>query len=265
MKNIICAFGMLGGLASAQVEVKVAGLKVVGPAYKGEGDEKNNSGLRAFNWSSGTKVALLLKSAEKSIVLLDKDGSKVSTFGDDKGTDFTKIKSRYSSRSVSFGFPQESKDGKALMVEVSSDGVPAAGAGYLMLKGELVVSVASASKLTKTKKLPVKKGTEVTVGEKAFKMSEAGKPKWGDAPLAITLEGKVSPKQFKEIKFFDVKGKEIEADESSSGSSGMFGKMTYTVTYNLKKKVEKVIVGFDEWTDLEVIKVPLDHKIGAGL
>ena len=116
MKRIFLILGLVGGLASAQIKVSVAGLQVVGEGYASEGAKVNQGGgLRAFNWRSGTKVALLLKSGPNSIVSLDRAGSKVTVFGDDPGTDFTKVKSRFSQKAVNFDFPQTSEDGKALM------------------------------------------------------------------------------------------------------------------------------------------------------
>ena len=46
---------------------------------------------------------------------------------------------------------------------------------------------------------------------------------------------------------------------------GFFGKRTYTVTFNLKRKVDQIVLGLDRWTDLEKVQVPFDVKIGAGL
>ncbi len=76
MKKAMMVFGLVVGMASAQVDVSVAGLQVVDKGYKPEGDGENKGKeLRAFNWNSGSRVALLLESKGKSIVGLDERGS----------------------------------------------------------------------------------------------------------------------------------------------------------------------------------------------
>jgi hypothetical protein len=37
------------------------------------------------------------------------------------------------------------------------------------------------------------------------------------------------------------------------------------VSFSLKKKVDKIVLAVDAWSDLEVVKIPFDFKIGAGL
>lgn len=266
MKYTLLILGMALGVVSAQLEVSVAGLQVVGEGYAPKGDDKKmGQELRAFNWNAGTKIALLVKSKGKTIIGMDEDGSKVTVFSDDKGTDFTKVKRRFSRKSVGFGFPRLSEDGMALMAEVESSGIPQKGAQSVLLKGELLVSVASKSKLSKSKVTELKKGVKLTVGKQSFEVTEAGKPDWGDDPWSVELKSNVSYKDFKAFKFYDAKGEEIKADRKGSGSMGMFGKRTYTVTFNLARKVDKIVLGLDGWTDLEVVKVPFDFTVEAGL
>ncbi|MFT6862941.1 MAG: hypothetical protein ACJAVK_001502 [Akkermansiaceae bacterium] len=259
-------FGMALGVASGQLDVSVAGLQVVGEGYTPEvADKEMFQELRAFNWKAGTKVALLVKSKGKTIIGMDEEGSTVTVFSDDKGTDFTKVKRRFSNKSVGFGFPRLSEDGKALMAEVETAGIPQKGSQSIILKGELLVSVASESSLSKSVVTEVKKGAKLTVGKQSFEVAKAGKPDWGDDPWSIELKSNVSHKDFKAFKFYDAKGEEIKADQNGSGSMGMFGKRSYTVTFNLAKKVEKIILGLDGWTDLEVVKVPFEVTVNAGL
>lgn len=266
MKHLMMLFGFAVSVASAQVDLSVIGLQVVGDGYSpAGGDRKMNQELRAFNWSKGTKVALLLKSQGKAIVALDEDGSKISVFGDDQGTDFTKMKGKFGREGVGFGFPRVSEDGKALLAEVATSGIPKKGSKVVVLKGELLVSVASKSALKKSEVVELKKGAELTVGKYTFKVEKVGKPDWGDAALAISLKSPVDHKEFKGIVFYDAEGKEIESEQAGSGSMGMFGKRTYTVSFNFMKKIDKIIMGVEQWTDLEVIKVPIDLKVGAGL
>ncbi len=267
MRALFCILGLAVGVASAQVEVSVAGIRVVAKGYRSEQEDQKFKGdeVRAFNSFAGTSVGLLITSKEKVIVGMDEDRSKITVFGDSQGTDFTEAKGRLGRGGVEFGFSHQSNDKMALMTEVESAGLPAKGAKEIILKGELMVSVASKSALMKSKLVDAKKGDKVVVGGHSFEIDELGKPDWGKDPLAITLKSSVNHKDFRAFKFFDAEGKEIESKRAGSTSMGIFGKRTYTVTFNLKRKVDQIVLGLDRWTDLEKVQVPFDVKIGAGL
>ena len=267
MKALFCILGLAAGVAAAQVEVSVAGIRVVGKGYRAEQEDQKFKGdkLRAFNHFAGTSVGLLITSKEKVIVGLDEDGSKITIFGDSQGTDFTKANGLFGREGAKFGFSDQSDDKMALMTEVESGGLPAKGTKEIILKGELMVSVASKSVLTKSELVDAKKGAKVVVGIHSFEIDELGKPDWGKDPLSITLKSSVNHKDFKAFKFFDAEGKEIESKRAGSSSMGIFGKRTYGVTFNLKRKVDQIVLGLDGWTDLEKVQVPFDVKIGTGL
>ena len=176
-----------------------------------------------------------------------------------------KMKSRFSDAPYKFGWSEVSEDGVALGTTIESEGLPGKGAKNLTIKGELVVVTGSKFEETKSGKLKVEKGSSFEAGDFRFKLSEVGKPKWGEDPLAITLETSRDPADIQGIVFYGADGEVIESSSSGSGSMGMFGKMTYTVSYGLKKKPAEIVVGVSLWTDLEVVKVPLNLKVGAGL
>lgn len=159
----------------------------------------------------------------------------------------------------------EAKDGKAIITHVESSGVPKKGTKNLTLKGGLVVSLASKSKEVRSELTVLKKGEKLVVGEDAFEINSLGKPDWGDDPIQVELKSSVSYKDFKGFHFYDSEGNKVESNRSGSGSMGIFGKRTYTVSFNLKKKVDKIVLAVDEWSDLEVVKIPFDFTIGAGL
>jgi len=267
MRALFCILGLASGVAAAQVEVSVAGIRVVTKGHRAaQGDQKvKGDKLRAFNTFAGTSVALLITSKEKVIVGIDEDGSTIAVFGDSEGTDFREAKSLFGRGGVKFGFSDLSDDKMALMTEVESAGMPARGTKEILLKGELMAAVASKSALTKSKLVEARKGVKILVGPHSFEVDELGKPDWGKDPLSITLTSSVNHEDFKAFQFFDAEGKEIETKRAGSSSMGIFGKRTYGVTFNLKRKVEQFALGLDRWTDLEKIQVPFDFKIGTGL
>ena len=267
MRALFCILGLAVGIAAAEVEVSAAGIRVVAKDYRAEQEDQKFKGgqLRAFNNFAGTSVGLLITSKEKVIVGIDEDGSKITIFGDSQGTDFTKAKGFFGRKGVKFGFSEQSDDKMALMTEVESAGIPAKGTKEIILKGELMVAMASKSELSQSKLGDAKKGAKVIVGSHSFEIDELGKPDWGKDPLSITLKSSVNPKDFKAFKFFDAEGKEIESNRAGSSTMGIFGKRTYGVTFNLKRKVDQIVLGLDRWTDLEKVQVPFDIKIGTGL
>ena len=257
-------FGLVAGVASGEVKVELAGLQVTAKGYVPKGENEFNS-LRAFNRQLGTKVGLLVTSSDKAIVKLDEEKSKVTVFSDDQETDLIKVKGRFGRKSGVFRMTSEAKDGKAIITHVESSGVPKKGAKNLTLKGGLVVSLASKSKEVRSELTVLKKGEKLVLGEDAFEINSLGKPDWGDDPIQVELKSSVSYKDFKGFHFYDSEGNKVESKRSGSGSMGIFGKRTYTVSFNLKKKVDKIVLAVDEWSDLEIVKIPFDFTIGAGL
>lgn len=264
MKKVFLAMGLLVGMAGAEVNLEVNGVRVVGDGYKAKADA-GNAELRPFNWTKGTSLSLLLTTKDLSIVGLNEKESKLTVLADDQGTDFMKVKSRFSRNPYKFGWISVSQDGKALGTTVETEGTPAKGARQLVVKGELVVTTGSTFEKEQSGTVPVKEGTKVEVGGYKFKISEVNKPKFGDAKLSITLETNQDMDRLKGISFFDESGKELEADPSGSSSMGFGAKMTYTRTYQLKKKVDEIEVGVLKWTDLKDVKVPVDLSVGVGL
>ena len=189
----------------------------------------------------------------------------MTVFSDDQETDLIKVKGRFGRKSGVFRMTSEAKDGKAIITHVESSGVPKKGTKNLTLKGGLVMSLASKSKEVRSELTVLKKGEKLVVGEDAFEINSLGKPDWGDDPIQVELKSSVSYKDFKGFHFYDSEGNKVESNRSGSGSMGIFGKRTYTVNFNLKKKVDKIVLAVDEWSDLEVVKIPFDFTIGAGL
>ncbi|MGB0143747.1 MAG: hypothetical protein ACPGJR_01445 [Akkermansiaceae bacterium] len=264
MKLVFLAGSFLAFTSSlfAGVKVSAVGLRVVGKEYKEEGAQES---LRAFNWTPGTSLALFFQSDSKAIVNFEKEKSTITSFGDDKGTDFLKVKKRFSNKSYSFGMKQESESRKALLTTLESDAIPQSGAKTIKVNGEVVLSVASKSELKKSGKADIKVGEKFEVTGHTFMIEKAGKPKWGEDKLEVTLKSSVDLKSYRKVVFFDAEGKEVESKRGMWSSMGMFGKKTYKTSFTFKEEPKQLVLGLDEWTDLEVVKVPLDLTVGAGL
>ena len=239
------------------VKIEVRGVRVVGEGY-GEG----MGGVRAFNWSKGTSVGVLVVFPEGGLIAFNRDASSLDKMADDKGTDL-KLRDRFGESG--FGMmPGISEDGKACMVEISGKGVPAKGAQEIAASGTLVFVCGSKKETFKQENVLLKVGTKVQAGKIPFEISKVGAPDWGEEPLQITLKTSKDCSAISEIKFLDAAGKEIRSSEAGTVS------MTYMVTqveksFNLAEKVETVTVAITYWMDMAEKKVPFDVKAGLGL
>jgi hypothetical protein len=136
--------------------VEVRGLRLVGKAY---GDEWR--GLRAFNWTPGTSVAVLVQRPGGGIIDMDEDKSEITALTDDKGTNLLEG-ARFGN--TGFSFTNVAEDSKALMTELKGPKVPAAGATKINAKGSLVLLAATEQKTAKTDVGPVEKGRKLKAG-----------------------------------------------------------------------------------------------------
>jgi len=252
MKNYFLAIAVLflGGFATAEPKVDVAGVQVVWKSYE---DSFQFGGV--LNTNSPVKVALVISAEGLGVLGLSDEESEVKTFKDGSGND---LEGELGS------FPKRSEDGKLLMVEVEGKKYPAAGSSELSLTGVVTVLMGQETKSHKTGVMKWSKGALIGLPEElSLKIREAKKPEWGEDPWSVDLELPSPPEVVKAIRFLDAEGAEIESSKSGSASFGGFGKRTYTATYSLKKAVEEVVIEVEVYTDLEKVKVPLDLKIGG--
>jgi hypothetical protein len=236
----------------AKVTVRPAGVTLIWE----QGDKDAFDHQAVLNSQKPVALALYVEAENKKIVSFDADKSKLTSITDDQGT---KIKG-----SVAH-FPRIAKDGSAAFIEVRGEDPVSPQAETLFVKGVLKLAVASKTEAKRSKVVEAKKGSKVELAENlVFEISEAGKPGWGDDPFALTLKIKRDIPEVAKVRFFDGEGKQIEASRSGSSRGGFFNKVTVTRDYNLKRKVDKISVEVDLWTDLEEIMVPFDVKVGVG-
>lgn len=249
--TVVCGDQSLGGRSSSGRE-----------RIQGRGSTRIASGVQL---DPRDQSRPFFQSDSKAIVHFEKEKSSITSFGGDKGTDFLKVKKRYSNKSYTFGMEQESESRKALLTTLESDAIPQSGAKTIKVNGEVVLSVASKSELKKSGKADIKVGEKFEVARHTFTIEKAGKPKWGEDKLEVTLESSVDLKSYRKVVFYDAEGKEVESKRGMWSSMGMFGKKTYKTSFTFKEEPKQLVLGLDEWTDLEAVKVPLDLTVGAGL
>lgn len=196
---------------------------------------------------------IALKSSGKNFVDLLDDDLKITSATEDTGKtlDF-KI----------WPFQKISKNKKTMIVELKGKTMPTPAAKAYTVKGTIPVLTGENSTKTKSPVIDVTEKSKVEFGKHfTATITKAGKPKWGDDALSVTLEYKFDNTKIRDFKFFDAAGNLVESKESSSGSSGFMGKKTYIQSYTFKKTHKKLIVEVDLWTDLEKTEVPFNVTV----
>jgi hypothetical protein len=272
MKNVLLALlfaalspmVMAGDAASAGVTVQAQGLRIVKPAPSG--DDK----LRAFNWSTGTSLSLLVTAPQGGLLEVDRKASKITAFTDDKGKDLTKAEDTKSNFKQEAGFSMGatiSDDAKSCVVEAEAPSAPSKGATVLTVSGTLVFHAATKKQDFTAENVALKAGSAVKAGAVAFTITETGKPQWGgdDEVFAVTLEAKQDISAVAGIEFFDTAGKKIESKRGMSSSMSFGNNVSVTWTYNLKAKADAAKIVISYWTDMQKLTVPVNLKVGLGM
>lgn len=228
-------------------EIQVTGLRIVGP---GQGPSRDE--LRAFNWSSGTSVYIVIKMpAGAGIVEIDNRASHIESFTDDTGFDLAE-------RSEVGSFPDVMADGSAAGVELRSDFRPTPAATRLNAKGTIAIAVSPGSKPTKAT-MKLAQGATAKVGNDAITIDEFDESESG-VDVGFSLP-RTLYQMIKDTKFFDAKGQPIEADRMGRG----YGGDTAFMSYRFPAGTASVTMELDMWQDLRVEKVAFDVTAGIGL
>ena len=251
--------GAANAQAAKNVSVEVRGMQVIGLPY-GEGFQ----GLQPLNSQPGTKLAVLVQKPDGGIIEFDDDASELKSFADDKGTKLHVEKEGFG-QSSGFGmFANVSEDGKACMISIEGDNVPAQGAASLKASGTLALKCASEQKTTTNKNVALKVGAKVNAGAIPLEISAVGKPQWGEG-FAVTFKANQDCSGIAEVRFLDAAGNEIESSLGMTSTSSFGGQMTVEKQYTLKKQVDAATIEFTTWVDMQTVKVPFQIETGLGL
>lgn len=244
--------------AAKAPRVELAGLKVI---LKTTG--KGFDGLRPFNSERGAEIALLVSHPDKGLIAFDKDKSKLELFSDDQGKALCK--------SIGFmegwgNFPQIEKDGSAVLVEVAGRIPPSPKARALRVRGELALLRATKVEQARLENFKAQKGESLKVGPFDFKIQNAGKPDWGSGVLQLSLSIDRDIPEVKTIRFLDGDGKAIETRDGGTSRSSALDTVFVSRSYILERTSEKLSIEIDYYSDMALIKVPvnLDVHIGGG-
>lgn len=244
-------------------KVRVCGLKVVTAGY---GDPKDwNNSLRPLNSGPGVEVALLLMPSRGKVIGFDDKASSVALFADDKGGDLGAKKpgeNAWGNDKTRFGgFPKTSKDGKALMLSISTGKIPNPEATMLRLQGAIALQIATGQKDHKLADQALKTGTVLKAGELTLTLKDV-KADGGNTTfdLAYTIPANGDP--IASITFMNGDAK-VKGDRRGSMTMGGTKR---TVSWRLEGfKGDKITFVITTHTGLETISVPYQKTIQLGL
>jgi hypothetical protein len=261
-------FTVLSGMAAdpapaPAVKLDVQGIRIVKPAPGG------NDKMRAFNWTPGTTLALLISLPQGGLISIDRDASKVASVTDDKGKDLTKAeqKDNFGRDEVSFEMsPEISPDGKLCSTELEIPGTPGKGASSITVAGTLVLQVGTQKKDFSSAVVTLQPDAKINAGAIPLTVTKIGKPGWGDDDYkyAITLSAKQALDDIVDIQFFDAGGKKIESKRGPTQSMKMMNAVTVDWEFQFKNKVDAAKVVVTYWMDRKAVSVPIKLSTGIG-
>lgn len=249
---------------AAKTKVSVVGLSV---ARAKPGDKYGRSMAGAL--SAGTHLYLQIVREDKFFISLDKKGTTLEIFADDKGLELALPgpAERWELRWLGTMFNSISADGHTYSFSVQgTKRTPTPGSKALKVKATVSILCGSDEKFAEQKDLALKAGTKITVGPVPMTIKKVSEQKWGkETNTLITLESNKSFDPIKQIKFFDADGNRIKGRRTSSGYSGMFGKYIYTRTISLSTQADTATLKMAYFGKTEKLKVAIDVSVSLGL
>lgn len=247
----VCVGSLLLAVAAGAQEVKLAGVQVVFDDGGGEFD-----GFKTYNAERGMGVSLLIRSADKQMVMLDDEKAAVKIGG-------VAAKCRFFDMGSS-----ASKDRKVLRVEFVAEGKPQVSPdGTVPVVGEIPVVLATGKAETRSEPFKLQPGTAVAfadakAGMPNFKMGKTGKPDWGDEKFKVDFSVNTNPKEIAGVKFYTKDGKPVESKQGGWSWGGFGGMKSGSMSFSFKEKHDELILAVESWTGREEKKVKVDLKAG---
>ena len=232
----------------------------------------------------GTLLTFVLQLPDKQAVGFDEKASKLTAFKDDKGTDLAKAGPK--AAASPFGNPgfggmgpgaeppltcQVDNEGHRVTLDVFGPRTPAAGAGKITVKADLVLKIGAVEKTAEQKELLLTAGSKLTAGpvpmtvedNKAFNFGGLGGP--GGPQTTLTLASRQPTSAIKALAFLDADGKPIGSQVLAQMDGAAFGNPgSFQTTYSLDKKVERVGVKVTYYEKIESLTVPVAIEAGVG-
>jgi len=103
------------------------------------------------------------------------------------------------------------------------------------------------------------------MGSDKVKITSVKDTQWGQSKRSFSLSSSTDLGAIISITFLDSDGKTIGHSPMGSGKFTSVGKVTYTRSFGLHKKTDKITAKVEYFTKIETIKIPLSTKLSIGL
>lgn len=233
--------------AAAAPTVGVAAIRVVAGGYGADDSE-----VQPFNERPGVGLALLVTAPGGGLIAFDEDASALGEITDSTG------KSLLDNASI-WPFPKLSADGKYLVVEMRSGGVPTVGSTHVAAKGTLSVTTATGTKPVKVAKVPIENGKTFKLGTGTITIEDVDTSNEGKTSLTLKSTVPVMG-SIRDVKFLDAKNQPIE---SSNNGSGRMNDVAYK-SFSVSTQAKTITLELDSWQGIKQRAIPFDVKATLG-
>lgn len=239
--TLFCQLSTSASAVGDDIAIKPCGLRIVAMPRGGE------SQMRAFNWSAGTTMAVLIESQDRFFVDYDRSASEILAYVDDVGSD---LKGEYREGKLhgsEISKVEYSTDRRAALLHFFGSGEPAANASSVRVTGKLKLWHAASKKTYRQQEVRLATGENLHIGSLMMTLGEVRQPAGGRSALSVELESDHWLSPIANLRFLDEDGTEIEARRTgySHGRAGPTGNASWT--YHLKRKATLVTIEIEEW------------------
>lgn len=251
-------------------KIELLSISVAKPAPRDPGDDRH-----VFSGQpEGTNISLFIAPKDTTIISLDSETSKITSFTDEKQTDLMKKKPVQGGMMTFGAGPISTKFFESgspnIMVDFNGPQRPAAGAQKIRLRGTVVLVCGKGSVKSEHKNISLDgKGSFTVDGNKiTIKKSEGNGFGFsmGDdaAKMSISLTSAKPTDAIKSIRFLNASGKEIKSTSTGSMSGGFMNSKTYEKYYDLSEEVNAVTIEVEAFEGTEKLQIPVDIETGLG-
>jgi hypothetical protein len=221
----------------------------------------------------GTVLTMLVSSAGKRILGVNREASKLTAFTDDKGMDLGRKPENPDPANVRVADewwlgphrPLAVRSGGCL-VQVQTDHLPAAGATRIIFRANLVLECGANERTVRQEGLPLRNSAAITVGPVPLRITGVEDVQdAGGMKMDVTFEHAKSLNVVKGIRFIGPDGQPIESTYLGRMEMGPPDDPPYQTVCRLARKVDKVTVEITYYDQIEKLNVPVDLAATVGL
>jgi len=222
--------------------------------------------IKADPRAGSTEITFLARLGGCNIIAMDRDSSELTTFVDDKKQMLFKAdaKSDLTRKRWLGSRPIISDDNHACAFTIEADRLPSKGAKFIIIDAAIAFICGSQPE-TISSTTALKVGSEFQMGSDKVKITAVKDTQWGQSKMSFSLSSSTDLRAINSISFLDSDGKPIGHSPMGSGKFTVTDQVTYTRSFGLHKKTDKITAKVEYFTKIETITIPLSAKLSVGL